>query len=144
MTWCFVLLPLQYPVKLWVLWDNRGMCRWVGVSDIEAESEGAPGCSVWRRGGFRGQHNCCLLLPEVGGGKRGHNQTLLRGNDHWLQKGKFWLHIWKDNIHNGGRSTVRGTWRSVGFWAAWFSVEGSPTLLVQEAGLGEIQRSLPT
>lgn len=108
----FAMLPLQYPDKLWVSWDKRDVqmggssaegyeASWVfGTSNIEAEAKGAPGLFTLEKKRLRGEFNCCLPLPEVGLGERGHSQTLLRGNDHQLQEGKFWLYIQKDNVHN--------------------------------------------
>lgn len=67
--------------------------RVAGASNIEAEADGAPGLFSLGKRWLRGEFNCCLPLPEVGKGKRGHSQTLLRGNDYWVQKGKFWLYV---------------------------------------------------
>lgn len=54
---------------------------------------------------LRGEFNCCFPLPEAGGAERGRTQTILRGNDHQVQKGKFWLYIRKDDAHNCLRCT---------------------------------------
>lgn len=66
-----------------------------GPSNIEAEAEGAPSVFGLEKRRLRGEFNCWFPLLEVGGGERGHSQTLLRGNDHWVQKGRFWLYIYE-------------------------------------------------
>lgn len=30
----FAVLPLQYPVELWVPWEKREMCRWMGAQKL--------------------------------------------------------------------------------------------------------------
>lgn len=73
----------------------------IGAPHIEAEAEGAPALLNLEKRRLRGEFNYCLPLPEVEGGERGHSQTLLRGNDDRVQKGRFWLDIQNDRVHNG-------------------------------------------
>lgn len=67
---------LQYPVKLWVLWDEREMCRWMETQKLlrvlghPAERQSLKEFRLERR--LRSEFNYCLPLHEVGGGKKRH------------------------------------------------------------------------
>lgn len=78
----FAELPLQYPAKLWVPGDEREMCRWMGAQELlgvlehptQRQSLKEFSLEKWR---LRSEFNYCLPLHELGGGDKGHEQTLL-------------------------------------------------------------------
>lgn len=75
----FAVLPLQYPVKLWVLWDERGMCRWMETRELlrvlehPTQRQSLKEFSLEKQK-LRSEFNYCLPLHEAGGGEKGHEK----------------------------------------------------------------------
>lgn len=78
----FAVLPLQYPVKLWVPWDETEMCRGMetqnllGVLEHPTQRQSLREFSLEKRR-LRSEFKYCLPLHEVGGGEKRHEQTLV-------------------------------------------------------------------